>query len=126
MKTWLVAVVTVGILLGAAEGLRRSQPPHAEFPGTPELIVSENQPASVNGAPVTAVVVTQCNLLLAAYLTMPNGELVRFDQNSGLPWATVLDMANTAARSERIEVSCNSEGVEGYENKTAPVSLTFM
>lgn len=93
-----------------------------KFPGTPVQAVSAN--TEIVGAPVTAVVVTQCNGLLAAYLTMPSGELVRFDQESGLPWTTVLDMASTAARSERIEISCAGEGVEGYEEKVEPVSLT--
>lgn len=94
----------------------------AKFPGTPEPGVSAN--TEIVGAPVTAVVVTQCNGLLAAYLTMPSGELVRFDQESGLPWTTVLDMASTAAHSERIEISCTGEGVKGYEEKVESVSLT--
>lgn len=85
-----------------------------------------NDTSAIKGAPLSSVVVTQCNGLLAVYLTMPSGELVRFDKDSGLAWEVLLRMAETAAHSERIEVSCDSLGVEGYEKKPEPVSLTFM
>jgi hypothetical protein len=60
-------------------------------------------------------VVTQCNLIVAVYLTMPDGKLLRFDHSASVPAEQLLEMAYTASRSERVEVSCNQEGVVGYE-----------
>lgn len=80
---------------------------------------------SIEGQPTTAVVVTQCNELVVAYVTMPSGDLVRFDKTSGLPWDAVLNLAYSAVRSERVEVSCTGHEGEAYEEHAAPVSLTF-
>jgi hypothetical protein len=75
----------------------------------------EKQAPAVEGHPLTSVVVTQCNLVVAVYLTMQDGRLMRFDNSAGVPADQLLQMAYTATRSERVEVSCNDAGVVGYE-----------
>jgi hypothetical protein len=79
-----------------------------------EVAVAKEAPA-VAGHPLTSVVVTQCNLLVAVYMTMPDGKLLRFDSSASVPADQLLQMAYTATRSERVEVSCNDAGAVGYE-----------
>jgi hypothetical protein len=79
-----------------------------------EVPVERNAP-QVPGHPLTSVVVTQCSMLVAVYMTMPDGRLLRFDKSSSLPADQLLSMAYAAVRSERVEVSCNSKGAVGYE-----------
>ena len=69
---------------------------------------------------VTSVVVTQCNLIVAVYMTMPDGRLLRFDHSAQVPSDELMSMAYSATRSERVEVSCNDTGAAGYE-KHEPV-----
>jgi hypothetical protein len=69
----------------------------------------------VEGHPLTAVVVTQCNLVVAVYMTMQDGRLLRFDSKANVPAEQLVTMAYTATRSERVEVSCEGTGVAGYE-----------
>jgi hypothetical protein len=57
------------------EGPSRSGAPH-------------DSPIDLSAPPLTSVVVTQCGILIAAYITLDDGTLLRFD------------------RSERVEVSC--------------------
>lgn len=75
----------------------------AEVPRDP------NAPPLIEGHPLTAVVVTQCNLIVAAYITTSNGKLYRFDVTSQdkIPADKLLELAYSAARSERIEISCD-------------------
>jgi hypothetical protein len=70
---------------------------------------------AVEGHPLTSVVVTQCNLIVAVYMTMPDGRLLRFDKNANVPSEQLMHMAYSATRSERVEVSCNDAGAAGYE-----------
>jgi len=79
-----------------------------------EVPVEPNAP-DVAGHPMTSVVVTQCNLIVAVYMTMPDGRLLRFDHSAHVPPDQLMDMAYSATRSERVEVSCNDVGPEGYE-----------
>ena len=79
-----------------------------------EVAPEKNAPA-VPGHPLTSVVVTQCNLLVAVYMTMPDGSLLRFDSSASVPADQLLQMAYSATRSERVEVSCNETGAVGYE-----------
>ena len=80
-----------------------------------EVPVEKNAP-TMPGHPLTSVVVTQCNLIVAVYLTMPDGSLLRFDSSAKVPADQLLQMAYTATRSERVEVSCNDAGgAVGYE-----------
>ena len=79
-----------------------------------EVAVEKEAPA-VAGHPLTSVVVTQCNLLVAVYMTMPDGKLLRFDSSASVPADQLLQMAYTATRSERVEVSCTDAGAVGYE-----------
>lgn len=75
----------------------------------------EKDAPNVPGHPLTSVVITQCNLIVAVYLTMEDGSLLRFDTHAAVPADELLQMAYTATRSERVEVSCNDSGVVGYE-----------
>jgi len=79
-----------------------------------EVPVDKNAP-SVEGHPLTSVVVTQCNLIVAVYMTMPDGRLLRFDKSAHVPSEQLMSMAYSAPRSERVEVSCNDAGAAGYE-----------
>jgi hypothetical protein len=80
-----------------------------------EVPVEKDAP-SVPGHPLTSVVVTQCNLIVAVYMTMPDGTLLRFDKSAQVPADQLLQMAYSATRSERVEVSCNdNDGAVGYE-----------
>ncbi len=81
---------------------------------TTEVPVEKNAPAA-EGHPLTSVVVTQCNLIVAVYLTMPDGRLLRFDKTASVPAEQLLSMAYTATRSERVEVSCENVGAVGFE-----------
>lgn len=63
--------------------------------------------ASIEGRPISSVAITQCSLLVAVYVTMPDGKLVRFDMSSNIPAPDLLTMAYTAIRSERIEIGCD-------------------
>jgi hypothetical protein len=78
-------------------------------------VAAAKDPANVPGHPLTSVVVTQCNLIVAVYMTMPDGSLLRFDNKASVPADQLLQMAYTATRSERVEVSCNDTGAVGYE-----------
>ena len=80
----------------------------------------EKEAPKVEGHPLTSVVVTQCNLIVAVYMTMPDGRLLRFDKSTAMPSEQLMTMAYSATRSERVEVSCNEEGASGYE-KHEPV-----
>ncbi len=79
-----------------------------------EVAAGKDVPA-VPGHPLTSVVVTQCNLIVAVYMTMADGSLLRFDSKASVPADQLLQMAYTATRSERVEVSCNDTGAVGYE-----------
>jgi hypothetical protein len=79
-----------------------------------EVAIEKNAPA-VPGHPLTSVVVTQCNLVVAVYMTMPDGKLLRFDSTAAVSAQSLLEMAYSATRSERVEVSCNEVGAVGYE-----------
>jgi hypothetical protein len=79
-----------------------------------EVAIEKNAPA-VPGRPLTSVVVTQCNLVVAVYMTMPDGKLLRFDSTAAVSAQSLVEMAYTARRSERVEVSCNEGGAVGYE-----------
>jgi hypothetical protein len=79
-----------------------------------EIPVEKDAP-KMDGHPLTSVVVTQCNLIVAVYMTMPDGRLLRFDHSASVPYDQLLTMAYSATRSERVEVSCNDTGAAGYE-----------
>jgi hypothetical protein len=79
------------------------------------------QTPSVEGHPLTSVVVTQCNLVVAVYMTMPDGRLLRFDKEANVPAADLVRMAYTATRSERVEVSCDNVGAAGFETHGATI-----
>jgi hypothetical protein len=79
-----------------------------------EVQVEKDAP-NLPGHPLTSVVVTQCNLIVAVYMTMPDGSLLRFDSSAQVSADQLLQMAYAATRSERVEVSCNDNGAVGYE-----------
>jgi hypothetical protein len=70
---------------------------------------------TLEGQPLTSVVVTQCNLVVAIYMTMPDGRLLRFDQRAEVPAQELVTIAYTASRSERVEVACDGIGAAGFE-----------
>jgi hypothetical protein len=70
---------------------------------------------TLEGQPLTSVVVTQCNLVVAIYMTMPDGRLLRFDQRAEVPAQELVTLAYTASRSERVEVACEGIGAAGFE-----------
>jgi hypothetical protein len=66
--------------------------------------------------PLTAVIVTQCNQVVAVYFTMSSGKLLRFGKEAGVSAETLVDLAYKSAKySERIEVSCNGLGETARE-----------
>jgi hypothetical protein len=83
-------------------------------PNRTEVAIEKNAP-DVQGHPLTSVVVTQCNMVVAVYMTMPDGKLLRFDSTAAVSAQSLVEMAYTATRSERVEVSCNETGAVGYE-----------
>jgi hypothetical protein len=95
-----------GVGSAAAEVMRVAQ--------RTEVAAEQDAPA-VAGHPLTSIVVTQCNLIVAVYMTMPDGKLLRFDSTASVPADQLLQMAYTATRSERVEVSCHDAGAVGYE-----------
>ncbi len=83
-------------------------------------VPAEKDAPRIEGHPLTSVVVTQCNLIVAVYMMMPDGRLLRFDKSAEVPSEQLMTMAYSATRSERVEVSCNDIGVDGFE-KHEPV-----
>lgn len=81
----------------------------------PVEVPIEKEAPKIEGHPVTSVVVTQCNLIVAVYMTMPDGRLLRFDKSTAMASDQLMTMAYSAIRSERIEVSCNASGAIGTE-----------
>ena len=91
--------------------LNGAHAPASEVAQNPEVKVQEGQP-------LTAVVVTQCNLVVAVYFTMQDGKLIRFDENagSGIKAEDLVTLAyNSAKRSERVEVGCDMPGLKAIE-----------
>jgi hypothetical protein len=85
----------------------------------PASEVAPNREVNVReGQPLTAVVVTQCNLVVAVYFTMQDGKLIRFDKNAGssIKAEDLVTLAyNSAKRSERVEVGCDTPGLAATE-----------
>jgi hypothetical protein len=91
--------------------LNGAHAPASEVAPNPEVNVREGQP-------LTAVVVTQCNLVVAVYFTMQDGKLIRFDKDAGssIKAEDLVALAyNSAKRSERVEVGCDTPGVAATE-----------
>jgi hypothetical protein len=124
----LVATVLSLTTLSAYAVAQESADTNSEPTPTPHVthvahvteVPVEKEAPPVDGHPLTSVVVTQCNLIVAVYMTMPDGRLLRFDKSTSVPSEQLMTMAFSATRSERIEVSCNDEGAAGYE-KHEPV-----
>jgi hypothetical protein len=76
---------------------------------------SDKDAPVVEGHPLTSVVVTQCNLVVAVYMTMPDGRFLRFDQKANVSAEELITIAYSASHSERVEVSCEGEGLVAYE-----------
>jgi hypothetical protein len=125
--TLLAATVTLVALAGNVSAQQAASTNSEPTPGahlTPVAHVTEvpveKEAPKVEGHPLTSVVVTQCNLIVAVYMTMPDGRLLRFDKSAAVPSEQLMTMAYSATRSERVEVSCNDTGAAGYE-KHEPV-----
>jgi hypothetical protein len=125
--TLLAATITIVTLAGNASA-QQAASTHSE--ATPAVHVTpvahvtevpiEKDAPKMEGHPLTSVVVTQCNLIVAVYMTMPDGRLLRFDKSAAVPSEQLMTLAYSATRSERVEVSCNDTGAAGYE-KHEPV-----
>lgn len=93
------------------------------FAAEPVVVPRDKEaPPILEGAALTSVVVTQCNLLVAVYFTMEDGRLVRFDSSSGVPFDQMLAAAHSAKISERVETQCEIKdsvvpGAKGFERK---------
>lgn len=124
--TLVVAAITLVTLTGAASAEPAASVSSEPTPAAHVTPVShvevpiEKDAPKVEGHPLTSVVVTQCNLIVAVYMTMPDGRLLRFDKSAAVPSEQLMTMAYSATRSERVEVSCNETGASGYE-KHEPV-----
>lgn len=122
MNRSLATALTLATLAGAATAQQaadiNSEPTsaaHVTQAAHVTEIPVEKDALKVDGHPLTSVVVTQCNLIVAVYMTMPDGRLLRFDKNAAVPSEQLMTMAYSATRSERVEVSCNDTGTAGYE-----------
>ena len=80
-------------------------------------IIPQTRPMEVEGSPLTSVVITHCNLLVAVYVTMPDARLIRFDQKNEVELSALLAMADTAKARERIEVGCDIDAPAKTERK---------
>lgn len=113
--TTSVAVAILALLVAAQPRIARADEviiaPHGF-----EVSIEKDAPA-MEGHPLTSIVVTQCNLIVAVYMTMADGRLLRFDKTAAIPSDQLMTMAYSAARSERVEVSCNETGAVGYEKR---------
>lgn len=125
--TLMAAVITLVTLAGQASAQQATSinsAPTAAAHATPVAHVTEvpieKDAPKIEGHPLTSVVVTQCNLIVAVYMTMADGRLLRFDKSAAVPSEQLMTMAYSATRSERVEVSCNDVGASGYE-KHEPV-----
>jgi hypothetical protein len=85
----------------------------------PASEIAQNPLVNVSqGQPLTAVVVTQCNLVVAVYFTMQDGKLIRFDKDAepSIKAEDLVSLAyNSAKSSERVEVGCDTPGVAATE-----------
>jgi len=106
--------IRIAALVAATQILFSISSAEAQTAGGEEIPPEENAP-QVEGHPLTSVVVTQCNLIVAVYMTMPDGRLLRFDSRAQIDADALVSMAYSATRSERVEVSCNGLGSSGYE-----------
>jgi hypothetical protein len=97
----------------AVSALVLSQPGQVAVHGT-EIGIEKDAPV-IEGHPLTSVVVTQCNLVVVVYMTMPDGRLLRFDGTANVPAEKLVSMAYTATRSERVEVGCDDLGATAFE-----------
>ncbi len=119
--TSLATILTLVTLTGsvAAQEAAGSSGPTSRAGATHVSHVTEvpveKEAPNISGHPLTSVVVTQCNLIVAVYMTMSDGRLLRFDKSASVPTDQLMTMAYSATRSERVEVSCNDTGAAGYE-----------
>lgn len=69
---------------------------------------------------LTGVLITQCNMIIAAYMTTTDGRLVRFDvrDQTQMSASALQTLVYSARVSERIELRCDGTtfGTERHEN----------
>jgi len=93
-----------------------SAPPKCCASRTKTEVPVEKDAPSVQGHPLTSVVVTQCNLIVAGVPDTAGRPAAALRSQRSVPADQLLQMAYTATRSERVEVSCNDAGgAVGYE-----------
>lgn len=128
---------SAAVILMASTGWSGDAPSHASLPQSMSSVTkpvqmeilgksvqgAQVQPdhaiETIEGQPLTAIVVTQCNLIEAVYLTMPDGKLLRFSANQleKIPAGDLVGFVYTRAKvSERIETDCRgAAGLPQFE-----------
>lgn len=97
MKTFmLVLVIFLSLCAGIALNKASSEDLPVNYEGKP-------QP----GQPLTAVVVTQCNLIVVAYITTGEGKLIRLDSTSGLSVQQLVAAVSLAKTLTSVAVACD-------------------
>jgi hypothetical protein len=113
-----LAAILIGIILALAI----CSVAYAEYPSmaTPQTepatgtLVTRDKNAPPVNTDISAVIVTQCNQLIAVYITDKDSKLLRFDKKNNIPLSQLMDRAWAAQLVERVEVSCEGQGTRGY------------
>ncbi len=71
---------TVLSVLAVCAGAAEPTSPYVTHVAHAVEVPLDKNALAVEGHPLTSVVVTQCNLIVAVYMTMPDGRLLRFDK----------------------------------------------
>lgn len=112
-------LVAAGVLVGVAVVHAAEFVPPTPKLGDPAVVDRTGEKADPELAinAVSGVLITQCNQLVAAYVTLSDGRLVRFDvRDQEAISATALEALVFSARvSERVEFSCDGSTIEGFE-----------
>lgn len=64
--------------------------------------------------PLTGILITQCNEVVAGYVTMPDGRLQRFDKNDEAQMSSpaLQALIMSAKSKERIEIGCDGSSYQ--------------
>lgn len=82
------------------------------------LVHAEDIPAEQ--APLTGILITQCNEVVAGYVTMPDGRLQRFDKSNAAQMSSpaLQALIMSAKSKERIEIGCEGLGYQIFKPHT--------
>lgn len=70
--------------------------------------------------PLTGILITQCNEVIAGYVTMPDGRLQRFDKSNEAQMSSpaLQALIMSAKSKERIEIGCSAASYQIIEPQT--------